>query len=268
MPPAAPAGFPRCHRCPYADGQRPEVCLACFERSTGAAVEVTGARCGCCDRPGARGRPCSNPLCGRADRGWSTVVAVAPHAGALRRAIAAYKYRGQERWAPVLAALLAGTVLVHPTWFEELDLLVPVPAFTGPGARRPWDPVGTLFAGLVDRVGGAWDAAPGAVVKVAETAAMQGRRGRDRMRVAEGELRSALVVPDPARVAGRRVLVVDDVLTGGGTLREVALALRRAGAVEVDALVLARRDGVAPAARSPCGSRPPRPMVHGWRPNW
>lgn len=195
-------------------------------------------------------------------------MSVGSHAGALRRAIAAYKYRGQRRWAPVLAALLAGILLSRATWFEELDLLVPVPAFAGAGARRPWDPVGLLFAGLVERLGGAWDSDAAAVVKVAETAAMQGRRGPDRARVAEGELRSALVVPDPGRVHGRRVLVVDDVLTGGSTLREVALALRRAGAAEVAALVLARRDGAAPGAGSPCGSGPPRPMVHGCGPNW
>jgi predicted amidophosphoribosyltransferase len=232
------------------------VCLACFERSAGGAGGAGGGRgprCGCCDRPGPPGRPCPNGLCARADRGWSFVVSVGAHAGALRRVVAAYKYRSQRRWEPVLAALLAGVLTTHATWFEELDLLVPVPAYLGPGARRGWDPVGALFAAVADRVAGAWDAAPGAVTKVAETPAMQGRRGWERSRLAESGLRPALTVSDPARVAGRRVLVVDDVLTGGSTLREVALALQGAGVAEVGALVLARRAGEAGLA--PAGTR-------------
>ena len=42
------------------------------------------------------------------------------------------------------------------------------------------------------------------------------------------------------RFDGARVLVVDDVMTSGATLTEVALALRAAGALSVENLVLAR----------------------------
>ncbi len=69
---------------------------------------------------------------------------------------------------------------------------------------------------------------------------MRGRSRLDRQRLARGPLRQALLVPDPERLVGARVLVVDDVLTEGSTLREVARALRLAGAEEVAGLVLAR----------------------------
>ena len=55
-------------------------------------------------------------------------------------------------------------------------------------------------------------------------------------------LRDAFTV-DPSRRAllqHRHVALVDDVMTSGATLREAALALRRAGAARVDAWVLAR----------------------------
>ena len=45
-----------------------------------------------------------------------------------------------------------------------------------------------------------------------------------------------------AEVAGRAVLLVDDVMTSGASLHSAALALRQAGALRVSALVLARTD--------------------------
>ncbi len=50
----------------------------------------------------------------------------------------------------------------------------------------------------------------------------------------------AFRVPQPERVAGRRVLLVDDVLTTGATVEACARALKRAGAAKVNVLALAR----------------------------
>jgi predicted amidophosphoribosyltransferase len=58
--------------------------------------------------------------------------------------------------------------------------------------------------------------------------------------VAEMEIGPALQVVKPQDVKGKRVLVFDDVFTGGLTLREVARKLRAADADEVCGLALAR----------------------------
>lgn len=58
---------------------------------------------------------------------------------------------------------------------------------------------------------------------------------------AASELVPLLQVPEPTRLAGRRVLVYDDVLTTGETMNTVARVLRGAGAVEVSGVVLARQ---------------------------
>ena len=52
--------------------------------------------------------------------------------------------------------------------------------------------------------------------------------------------RDAFFAPQPRRLTGKRVLLIDDVVTTGATLSACALALHRAGARQVTALTLAR----------------------------
>jgi predicted amidophosphoribosyltransferase len=170
----------------------------------------------------------------------------------LRRAIARYKYGGERWWAGVFARLLAGYLEARATWLEEFDVIVPMPAYTGRGARRGWDPVAEVVGELDRLVGTTWCIETGLVRRVAEVPAMSGTSRAVRARIAAGELRSALEVPTPQSVEGARILVVDDVLAEGSTLREVARVLRHAGAAEVAGLVLARPDwhGYGPDHRS------------------
>ena len=51
---------------------------------------------------------------------------------------------------------------------------------------------------------------------------------------------SAYQVTDPALVEGRRVLLIDDIVTTGSTLSECARVLRTAGATDVVCAALAR----------------------------
>jgi ComF family protein len=80
------------------------------------------------------------------------------------------------------------------------------------------------------------DLAPRLVRRVLETTAQSG--------VAPGErrdnVRGAFAVMDATLVQGRHVGVVDDVMTSGHTLDELAATLKRAGALRVTNLVFAR----------------------------
>jgi hypothetical protein len=66
-----------------------------------------------------------------------------------------------------------------------------------------------------------------------------------RASIAETQIRPALQVLEPEWVEGKRILVFDDVFTGGLTLREVAYKLRAAGAEEICGVVLARGSDAA-----------------------
>lgn len=194
----------------------------------------------CGMRLGAARAHCPNDWCGRADRGFSVVFSVGVYTGALRHALLRYKYRRELWLSSVFAREVARFLEQNPAWFEEFDLITGVPAYTGEGARRDWDPVGTVLAdvGLLAPPG--WHVAPGVVAKTAETRPMQRLGSSARRALAAGDLRRSLVVAKPDLARSARVLVLDDVMTDGGTLREVARVLRRAGALEVAGLVLAR----------------------------
>jgi ComF family protein len=76
------------------------------------------------------------------------------------------------------------------------------------------------------------------LVRRRDTGAQAGRSGTARRR----NVAAAFTVPDGQRrkVEGRRILLIDDVLTTGATLEACARALRAAGAAAVDAAVIAR----------------------------
>jgi len=184
---------------------------------------------------------CSNHWCSRADRHFSVVWSLSPLTTPLRWAIGRFKYRAEGLWAGVFARLLVGFLDDHMPWFDGYDLLVPVPAYTGPGARRRWDHMGAIAGAMTPLAGSRWPVSAGAIVKVAETPAFAHLPLAQRRSCAEARLRHALVVPAGPAVRGARILVLDDVFTEGSTLREVARAMLRAGALEVAGLAIARQ---------------------------
>jgi predicted amidophosphoribosyltransferase len=114
--------------------------------------------------------------------------------------------------------------------------------YVGPRARRLWDHL-RLISDAAHDAGPAWPFVPDVITKSGPTGQFLGRGVETRQAIAEHSLRKALAVPDPERIAGRRVLVVDDVLSEGFSLREMARVLLEAGAAEVAGLVFARKKG-------------------------
>ncbi len=125
---------------------------------------------------------------------------------------------------------------------RRFDLITTGALYVGPRAHRLWDHL-RLVLDAAGRLDPRWPFAPDLITKEVPTGRFLGIGVEERRAIAEGELRAALAVPDPGRVAGRRVIVIDDVYSEGFSLREMARALRRAGATEVAGLVFARRKG-------------------------
>ena len=197
------------------------------------------------------GRWCPNRWCRRTDRGFSVAFSAGVYEGALSRAIRRYKYGGERSLAATFARMVASFLRAHPVWFEEFDLITAVPSYTGPGARRDWDPAGEILRSMDTE----WSIEPGLVTKSVETPGMAGLGWTARQALAKGALRRSLRFATGRDIDGAQVLVFDDVFTEGSTLREVARLLRRHGASDVAGLVLARPgwEALPPRARPPAG---------------
>jgi predicted amidophosphoribosyltransferase len=126
-----------------------------------------------------------------------------------------------------------------------IDLIVPSPAYTGPGAHRSWDHLGAIVHAAIGLQGpvSRWPfdhGRPPAIVRAGEAARLAPMALRERRHHAEQVIRPLLQVPDPSRVRGARIAVLDDVYASGATLRETARTLRGRGASEVIGISLAR----------------------------
>jgi ComF family protein len=158
-----------------------------------------------------------------------------------RSLVSALKYGDRLDLAPLLGGWMAraGAEL-----FEGADALVPVPLHW----RRLWTRRYNQSAALARTIAtiSGVPVASELLARVKSTPQQVGLSRAERATNVQGAFR----VPSAAKAAvtGRRLIVVDDVLTSGATSEACARALLRAGAAQVDVLTLAR---VVDAARGP-----------------
>ena len=197
--------------------------------------------CGVCGEPLA-GQPCPNTVCHYPDREFSEILTVTEDAEPMWELLCRYKYVEDQRCAEELAGHLLDYLHLNRDRVARFDLVTTGALYVGPRALRLWDHLRLILDAAAEK-DPQWPFAPDLITKAVPTGRFLGIGVEERRAIAEGELRSALAVPEPARVAGRRVLVIDDVYSEGFSMREMARALRLAGAVEVAGLVFCRRKG-------------------------
>jgi len=157
-----------------------------------------------------------------------------------RALVHALKYGDRLDLAPMMGRWVgqAGRELL-----AEADALVPVPLHWRRLWARRFNQSAMLAAAIAKESG--VPIAAGALKRVKPTAQQVGLNRTERAQNVQGAFR---VPPEgKAAVTGRRLVLVDDVLTSGATVDGCARALLRAGAANVDVLIFAR---VAEAIRT------------------
>jgi predicted amidophosphoribosyltransferase len=257
-----------------------------------AALELvlpTGcAGCGDTDRRCAAGlcTPCRRALAAAVPIGWQLcrpggeavpAFAAAPYDGVVRSILLEYKEHARLGLRPDLAACLLLSVVAalgadaavtqdaaagngRPT------LLVPVPSAAATRRARGHDPVGAL-ARIVARRLRAYAIAVEVCAQLHQSRPVADQSGLD-VAARRANLAGAIEVRTPATVRGRRVIVVDDIVTTGVTALEATRALTAAGAtvsgVAAVAATIRRFPPSLPVRESvdpPQRVRPMRPIV-------
>jgi ComF family protein len=163
-----------------------------------------------------------------------------------KKLVHALKYGDRLDLAPMMGRWMANA---GRTLVAEADAVVPVPLHW----RRLWARrfnQSALLAEIIAEAGGQGRAQkPVAHAALKRVKATPQQVGLDKAARAQN-VQGAFRVPDDgkAAVAGRRLVLVDDVLTSGATVDACARALLRGGAASVDVLVFAR---VVSAVRGP-----------------
>ena len=158
-------------------------------------------------------------------------TAVWYYESSVRGSLLRYKFHGARGYASAYGRLLA--MKLSREYPDGFDILTWVPVSRLRKFRRGYDQVELLAHSL----GPELDMVP---VRTLHKI----RHNRQQSRITDPEGRRANVlgayrVTDPGQVAGKRVLLLDDILTTGSTVGECARMLRTAGAKEVHCAAIA-----------------------------
>lgn len=222
----------------------PPICLACR-----AATSEAGALCSSCWRAM---RFIERPFCDRLGTPFEHDLGeglLSPQAvtdppvfqraravarfedGPARRLVHRLKYSDRGELAAPMGAWMARA---GADVLAEADAITPVPLH----ARRLWtrrfNQAAALGREIARRAGKPFE--PALLRRIKATRSQVGLSREQRVQNMQGAFRAA----PAASVQGRRIALVDDVLTSGATANAAARALLRAGAAQVDLIVFAR----------------------------
>ena len=214
---------PRCGACsePLSAYPRYGLCAVCYE----VLEPNIGERCGLCDLPGDD--PCG--ACRVDPPAFTRLVAPYIYGGSLAELVVATKFHGREDLAHALGRLLGDRESVRGL-ADKATVIVPVPLGKKRRRQRGFNQSATIARTLGDAL-----RLPirHALTRRRETLPQSDLSATQRRANIQGSF-------GVARPLTQRVLLVDDVVTSGETVRQAAAALRAAGAAEIVVAALAR----------------------------
>jgi ComF family protein len=199
-------------------------------------------------------------MCEKARPQFEKALAYGPYDGALRDLIHLLKYDRVHPAANVLGRMLAEVIAGLAIEADEV-LVVPVPLYVAKQKQRGFNQASEITHAALktlrfppfasqeaarQRMGHPlFRLAAERLMRIRDTQSQTGLTRHQRRE----NVRGAFVAVEPSQIAGKTVLLVDDVFTTGTTVSECAKVLRRAGAEKVYVATVARvlKSDAAPA---------------------
>ena len=165
-------------------------------------------------------------------RPWSHAVSVLKMEGMGEKVIYQLKFSGNTAIARAIAEM-AYPLLDNPD-YKACDMIVPVPLYWKRQQQRGYNQ-SEVLAKMLSRY-----------LKIPVKTPLKRIRHTTRQATLSREerlknLKGAFAVPKQPTVAGKKILLIDDVLTTGSTLHACAEALNKAGAADIKVFTVARR---------------------------
>ncbi len=187
------------------------------------------------------GRPTRCGMCRRVEQPYQQARAYGSYDGNLRGLIHLLKYEQVRPAAKVLGEMLAQAAAgLVAECGSGLRVVIPVPLHSSRLRERGFNQAELIAREALGRVAGGaaadFQLRSGVLRRKRATESQTGLTRHQRRE----NIRGAFEVARPEEVAGREVLLVDDVFTTGTTVSECARVLRRAGAERVLVATVAR----------------------------
>lgn len=197
------------------------LCERCLQDLT-----VTGACCYRCRSASRLGRTCAS--C-RADSLLISVNCATSYAGVAKELVWSLKFNRAQAAADVMGSYMAQC---FGSATPEDALIVPVPTAMKRVRRRGYDQAVLIARSYAKHTGRQY--AP--LLMRQGTQEQKGAGREQRLQ----QLHNAFILKSPRTVVGRRIILIDDVITTGATLDEAAATLKTGAAAAIAALAFAR----------------------------
>ena len=185
----------------------------------------------CCEHDDGKESTC--PTCQTYPPHYDATIFAVDYTPPLDQLVLQLKFSARLPLAPWFARMLRDAVLARPR-LPLPDLLCPVPLGPGRLVERGFNQALEIARPLAASLGVTLH--PALASRRVDTRAQSGVSPHERA----DNIRGAFVIEDPDLVDRRHVGIVDDVMTSGSTLDELAATFRRFGAARVTNLVFAR----------------------------
>ncbi len=162
---------------------------------------------------------------------FSRCISAVYYEGDIKKAILRYKFHGAQAYASAFGDLVAERI--HDSYYGKYDLISWVPLAPDRLRSRGYDQTKLIAEDVSRRL------CQPLTPLLKKRRGVHAQSGTKSKAERKKNIAGAFRVIDPATVEGKRILLIDDIVTTGSTLSECAKVLLMAGADEVMCATLA-----------------------------